>query len=431
LYHRGVKKNEEKQKQIVEKKKEKLEELSKECTFNPELNRISRQIATTKARFESLPEKLIQSGLDFQDKIERARHMKQALELEECTFQPEINIISAKIDTEKSKMMHGGENDRCLRLYGESRIRQEIQKSHSRMLSPECTFKPATNSYLGSPLANTTFEQRSKKFEDRLDRINYIRQAKQEAEVFDPETGEPLFHPKIGRAPKQSRNNGNLPIGDYLYNQQYKMADSKRRLYENQQRSIQENMPRLGGYSQAIVENMMRRRLEDIFRKLDSDGDGYISSAKIDISPVGTEVLETLAPLLCEMEERNQTLDFEAFCEETEKLLRTLSVAERDNLLISKKGDGGSPNFTFKPEINQRSEKLAQKKRPYGDFHSLYGTYLDDRRRKEEKIREAQEMKHEEELKECSFRPKLFSNPPRSTMAADNNANFLFDQIII
>jgi len=46
LYHRGVKKNEEKQKQIVEKKKEKLEELSKECTFNPELNRISRQIAT-------------------------------------------------------------------------------------------------------------------------------------------------------------------------------------------------------------------------------------------------------------------------------------------------------------------------------------------------------------------------------------------------
>jgi len=44
LYHRGVKKNEEKQKQIVEKKKEKLEELSKECTFTPDLNRISRQI---------------------------------------------------------------------------------------------------------------------------------------------------------------------------------------------------------------------------------------------------------------------------------------------------------------------------------------------------------------------------------------------------
>jgi len=32
--------------------------------------------------------------------------------------------------------------------------------------------------------------------------ISSIRQAKQEAEVYDPETGEPLFHPKIGRAPK-------------------------------------------------------------------------------------------------------------------------------------------------------------------------------------------------------------------------------------
>ena len=38
--------------------------------------------------------------------------------------------------------------------------------------APECTFKPQTNNYMGSPLANTTFEQRSKKFEDRLDRIN-------------------------------------------------------------------------------------------------------------------------------------------------------------------------------------------------------------------------------------------------------------------
>ena len=85
-----------------------------------------------------------------------------------------------------------------------------------------------------------------------------------------------------------------------------------------------------------MVENMMRRRLEDIFRRLDNDSDGLISSAKIDISSVGTDVLETLAPLLCEMEERNQTLDFEGFCEQTEKLLRVYFFKKkcRSNIIV-------------------------------------------------------------------------------------------------
>ena len=173
------------------------------------------------------------------------------------------------------------------------------------------------------------------------------------------------------------RNNGGLPIGDYLYNQQFKIADSKRRLAENHQRSVQENMARSSENSHAIVENMMRRRLEDIFRRLDNDGDGLISSAKIDISSVGTDVLETLAPLLCEMEERNQTLDFEIFCEQTERLLRTLTIAERDALILGKKVTIEEPQFSFKPEIDKRSEKLAQKKRPQGDFNTLYDIYAD------------------------------------------------------
>lgn len=177
---------------------------------------------------------------------------------------------------------------------------------------------------------------------------------KHENEVFDPQTGEPLFQPKVGRAPKVGRNNGGLPIGDYLYNQQYKIADSKRRLAENHQRSVHANMARSGENSHAMVENMMRRRLEDIFRRLDNDGDGLISSAKIDISSVGTDVLETLAPLLCEMEERNQTLDFEGFCEQTERLLRTLSIAERDALIIGKKVTIDEPQFSFKVRYLKR-----------------------------------------------------------------------------
>lgn len=428
LYHRGVKKNEELQKHLIERRKEKMEISTKECTFSPGLNIISRQIMSTKGRMESLPDKLIQTGEDLKDRLERARHIKQVQELDECTFKPEINIISQKIDNEKARMGYNGEYDRCMKLYEESKIRTEIQKSQSRILAPECTFKPQTNNYMGSPLANTTFEQRSKKFEDRLERINYVRQMKQENEIFDPQTGEPLFQPKVGRAPKVGRNNGGLPIGDYLYNQQYKIAASKKKLQENHERSVQANMARSGDNSHAMVENMMRRRLEDIFRRLDNDGDGLISSAKIDISSVGTDVLETLAPLLCEMEERNQTLDFEGFCEQTEKLLRTLTIAERDALILGRKVTIEEPQFTFKPEIDKRSERLAQKKRPQGDFNSLYDTYVDQQRLKEEKIREKQEMKTEAELRECSFRPRLFTSP-KALNSTTNNSNYFTDPL--
>jgi len=427
LYHRGVKKNEDLQKHLIEKRKEKLEINTKECTFKPTLNMISRQIMSSKGRVESLPDKLIHTGEDLKERLERARHIKEVQELEECTFKPEINIISQKIDNEKARMAMNGEYDRNIRLYEEAKIRTEIHKSQSRILASECTFKPQTNNYMGSPLANTTFEQRSKKFEDRLERINYVRQMKQENEVFDPQTGEPLFQPKVGRAPKVGRNNGGLPIGDYLYNQQYKIADSKRRLAENHQRSVMANMARSGENSHTIVENMMRRRLEDIFRRLDNDSDGYISSAKIDISSVGTDVLETLAPLLCEMEERNQTLDFEGFCEQTERLLRTLTIAERDALILGKKVTIEEPQFSFKPEIDKRSERLAQKKRPQGDFNSLYDVYADQLRQKEEKIKLKQERKTEAEMQECSFRPKLFTSP--KALNSTNNSNYFTDPL--
>ncbi len=81
-------------------------------------------------------------------------------------------------------------------------------------------------------------------------------------------------------------------------------------------------MARSNEKSHQIVENIKRKRFFEIFRMLDSDGDGYISSTKIDIASVGTDVLEAFAPLLCEMEELNQTLSLNEFVEAADKLLR-------------------------------------------------------------------------------------------------------------
>ena len=39
-----------------------------------------------------------------------------------------------------------------------------------------------------------------------------------EEHPVDPATGQPFFHPQVGRGPKHQRNEQNMPIGDYLHN---------------------------------------------------------------------------------------------------------------------------------------------------------------------------------------------------------------------
>ncbi len=55
---------------------------------------------------------------------------------------------------------------------------------------------------------------------------------------------------------------------------------------------------------------------------MDSDGDGYISAKNINIDQIPKPVLEKFAPLLCDMENRNETYNLEGFLEEASKLLK-------------------------------------------------------------------------------------------------------------
>ena len=100
------------------------------------------------------------------------------------------------------------------------------------------------------------------------------------------------------------------------------MENKQRNLFEKEQKTLEANMARSNEKSHQIIENIKRKKIVEIFKSLDSDGDGYISSTKIDIASVGTDILEAFAPLLCEMEELNQTLSLEDFLEAADKLLR-------------------------------------------------------------------------------------------------------------
>ena len=56
-----------------------------------------------------------------------------------------------------------------------------------------------------------------------------------------------------------------------------------------------------------IVEKLKLQRFQALFRRLDHDCDGYISSQRIDISTLSPELLEIMTPLFCELEELGKT----------------------------------------------------------------------------------------------------------------------------
>lgn len=82
-----------------------------------------------------------------------------------------------------------------------------------------------------------------------------------------------------------------------------------------------------------IMERAKIKKFSDIFRVLDSDGDGTISAQRIDITSIDHNLLQVLSPLFCEMEELGQTLDEDEFIEAIGRLYDSLSLPERNTIL--------------------------------------------------------------------------------------------------
>jgi hypothetical protein len=411
LYHKGMKRKEEVIKEMTIKRKEDAERAEEECTFKPNLNPISTEIINGKTRQEPHEELLIKYGKACKEKVDRARNIKQIEEIESCSFKPIINTISQKIAVEKANVLPNGP-ERFIKLHDDHKVKMHHQKHLANLLhSGECTFTPVINNYHSASLENMSFEERNRKFMARLEKIDHARKDKEEGELIDPSTGKPLFQPEICRYGKNmARNNEGLPVGEYLYNRRIEQEHNKKMRHELEQKSVEANMARSNEKSTALLDNIKRRKLTDIFRLFDSDGDGVISSTKIDISAIDTSILEAFAPLLCEMEELNQTLTHEEFLEAADRLLRSLSIDERDRLLLDRKyqQDRGD-NHSFKPQINKKSAAIASRIRPYGDT-ALYDVYINERKVFHEKVAEANQRKKDDELRECSFKPQLVSS---------------------
>ena len=70
--------------------------------------------------------------------------------------------------------------------------------------SGECTFTPAINNYHSVSSEIISFEERNRRFMEKMSNIEVLRKEKEENELTDSITGKPLFQPAICRAPKNN-----------------------------------------------------------------------------------------------------------------------------------------------------------------------------------------------------------------------------------
>lgn len=74
-------------------------------------------------------------------------------------------------------------------------------------------------------------------------------------------------------------------------------------------------------------------KLQEIFGRLDADGDGLISSAKMDTGCLTREMFDLFRPLFTELEQLQEPLNQEEFIDASLRLYDTLTSFEKSILM--------------------------------------------------------------------------------------------------
>ncbi|CAD8103598.1 unnamed protein product [Paramecium primaurelia] len=333
---------------------------------------------------------LIMQGKQMAQRKEQLRSSRMAAQNQQCSFQPTINPISQKISQEKERNYSSAQKSQIHdRLYQQGINSMKKKKEASQMINQSYMMSPLKRKPSDIPFLERmqiSIQKRQKKLEETV---------MTEEPTHDITTGQKLYHPIIGRPPANDRNNSNLPIGDYLFQMRTVHEDHHNYLVEQERQSIMNSMAKSSEKSSQIYEDKKRKVLEEIFSLLDSDGDGQISASSIEISGIQSEILQILAPLLCEMESIQAQLDLESFIEAANRLILSLNVSDKNKLIngLKQKKIIDLDQCTFQPKLCKHSMKLV-KSSPKLQYNKL------------ELVKQEQEQKV---MQECTFKPQLYN----------------------
>jgi hypothetical protein len=436
LYYKGIVREDVKKYNNERLKSLKDVEERSQYTYHPKISRISKIIAENRDERTNLPieDYLIIKGQTKAKYLEQASAAKLGEELIKLQDKPRISETSKILAHNRSQLDEGRPRvSKHKELFEESTQRRQrsiiLQEAYN--VDRDYTYQPAINDESRKIVAikhgNQDFVERLSKYASEKDSKLMLEKARLHPpfnHIINPETNLPYFHPMTGRPPSSSRESEIMGVGAYLHSLSSKRKDKlelQREAEYDRKKREKEAIPQ----SSQLIEQRKNTVFKNIFESLDNDHDGVISAEKINIEVIHSDILKIISPMLINMEELTMEIDETTFTYGMHEIYKKLCVADRDRLLggFKPKRVFVDEECTFKPSLNSSSLKLAANKRSIIETvniatakkkAAMQNKYeLDSEGNALTMIHEensdtrSQLNKYQEELQDCTFRPRL------------------------
>ena len=321
LYHAAVQsQNKKKEKSRIYE--EEMKRDKSESNFKPNINNFkSKQPKNNNTSVSpirnahEISDYLYNDGKKYMERKKKIEKIKEEMELEKCSFKPNINKTSQILSENKNTRTHYKTiHDKLYR----GGIEEEQQKEQWRKAKFELYYPFQPN--LGKEERNSCSVLKKENIEEFINRLVHSKQLNEQSNTnlrikelyeIDKNTGQALFQPHITK-------------DQYYYNVKSKENDEYEEFKKEAKQHLKEpkdvndatnqkEKKQIVNENKEIKEDQMTKLLRNIFNLMDNDKDKWISSTHIDISEVDPYFLEIIQEILFEMEEKKQKIDFKIF----------------------------------------------------------------------------------------------------------------------
>ena len=304
-------------------------------------------------------------------------------------FSPKIN--------EKSAKLAGNSTNRVQELYEDAKLRENrLEQMNASARKNEFPFRP--------DIKHTEAHSDPQALVERLSssKANYyenMQDLKKKYEVSrDPATGQEYFKPNICKSMGSLRSHdtprSHCNVWETLYSQKKKQVECEDFPYSPVKLESKAK-------SDKLLMKVKIDRFSDIFQQLNPDVNGLIRYKNIKIDEVEPGILRVIEPLLGELEELNQPLNFQEFVDSMENLLKILHPVEKDIFLTKPKKKIEESEMSTKKSVNSC------------DYSNLYLRNVEQKNMTAARLEIQREMKKILEVEGCTFKPKTTKFPIR------------------
>eukprot|EP00443_Scrippsiella_acuminata_P107461 CAMPEP_0115576144 /NCGR_PEP_ID=MMETSP0272-20121206/2405_1 /TAXON_ID=71861 /ORGANISM="Scrippsiella trochoidea, Strain CCMP3099" /LENGTH=818 /DNA_ID=CAMNT_0003010915 /DNA_START=12 /DNA_END=2465 /DNA_ORIENTATION=+ len=353
-------------------------------------------------------------GLTTRTKLERLREMREETQMEGCTFQPQIDQKSEELMQERLSRMNwvGNLHDA---LYDDAMRRQERQLEAQKMLPAGVTFHPDIGENHRRPPNDDTKE-------DFVNRLAYSKcyserwhEEQQENGMHEGQQSQPDFQPQVGRGPLVDRNTEGLPIGDFLYKCGKEKALQQAKYEEQEREKSQASTPRVGDVSRFLFQETKQRKYRALYEALAwRDPEGLLRAETLSMDSESLDIGEMdawLRPVIAYLNESGEAISFETFAAALDHERRNSAVptagalVRKTNARTCRLGSGDYHEEDFASQ-SQRSGSVPAPRRRSKNL-PLHEQLHRERELRESRLQERRLQREEQELRECTFQPKV------------------------